>query len=315
MIVVTGGAGFIGSNFVRALADRGERDLVIVDEFDDPIKNANLAGIGVGEQVDKTEFITPIRAGHGLGYRPRAVIHQGACSDTMELDESYMMETNYAYSKTLLEFCLQAKIPFLYASSASVYGDGRVFRESAEFERPLNVYARSKHRFDQLVRELLPAAESQVVGFRYFNVYGPGESHKGRMASVAYHLNNQIEKDGKVRLFEGSDGFGDGEQRRDFVYVGDVVRVGLWFLDHPDKSGIFNVGTGRSQTFNEVANAVIGWHGRGEIEYIPFPAALKGRYQSFTEADISALRDCGYSGSFLSVEEGVRAYLDALRSR
>lgn len=315
MIVVTGGAGFIGSNFVRALAARGERDLVVVDEFDDPVKNSNLAGIEVAERIDKDAFIKPLRAGQQLGLSPRAIIHQGACSDTMELDEDYMMETNYAYSKTLLEYCLERKIPFLYASSASVYGDGRVFRESPEFEKPLNIYARSKHRFDQYVRERLPAADSQLVGFRYFNVYGPGESHKGRMASVAFHLNDQIRNYGKLRLFEGSDGYGHGEQRRDFVYVDDVVEVGLWFLDNPGKSGIFNVGTGRSQTFNQVANAVIAWHGRGEIEYIPFPAALKGRYQSFTEADIGALRNCGYSGDFITVEDGVRAYLDALRLR
>lgn len=314
MIVVTGGAGFIGGNFVRALAVRGERDLIVVDELDDPVKLCNLASVDVAGQIEKDEFIEPLRSGRGLAFKPRAIIHQGACSDTMELDEGYMMETNYAYSKTLFEYCLGEKIPFLYASSASAYGDGRVFRESPEFERPLNVYARSKHLFDQHVRRRLSGAQSQVVGFRYFNVYGPGEAHKGRMASVAHHLNGQLIKDGKVRLFEGSNGYGDGEQRRDFVYVDDVVQVGLWFLDNSGKSGIFNVGTGRSQTFNDVARAVIAWHGRGEIEYIPFPAALKGRYQSFTEADISALRKCGYAGEFSSVEDGVRAYLDALES-
>jgi ADP-L-glycero-D-manno-heptose 6-epimerase len=315
VIVVTGGAGFIGSNFVRALIDRGERDLAVVDEFNHPDKISNLAGIDLSEQLDKDEFIAPLRAGRHLAFRPRAIIHQGACSDTMELDERYMMETNYVYSKTLFEYCLQEKIPFLYASSASVYGDGRVFRESPEFEKPLNIYARSKHLFDQQVRDYMLEAKSQLVGFRYFNVYGPGEAHKGRMASVAHHFNQQIKRDGKVRLFEGSDGFGDGEQRRDFIYVDDVVQVGLWFLDHPDRSGIFNVGTARSQTFNDVANAVIAWHGGGSIEYVPFPAALRGRYQSFTEADIGALRDCGYEADFRSVEDGVRAYLDALRSR
>jgi len=240
------------------------------------------------------------------------VFHEGACSSTTEWDGRYMMRNNYDYSKALLQWCLARKAAYIYASSASVYGAGRVFKEIREHEEPLNVYGYSKFLFDQYVRRILPMAQSQIVGFRYFNVYGPREQHKGSMASVAFHLNNQILDTGKVKLFEGCDGYGNGEQRRDFIYVGDAVDVNLWFLDHPGKSGIFNVGTGRSQPFNDIAHAVIAWHGRGELEYVPFPDHLRGRYQSFTEADISALRVAGYDKPFKTVEQGVELYLESL---
>ncbi len=224
-----------------------------------------------------------------------------------------MMRNNYEYSKTLLHYCLDRRIPYVYASSASVYGDGKVFREEREHEAPLNVYGYSKFLFDQYVRRL-PRPASQVVGLRYFNVYGPREQHKGSMASVAYHFNNQLLTEGRIKLFEGCDGYGNGEQRRDFVYVEDVCAAKLWFLDHPECSGIFNLGTGRSQTFNDVARAVVSWHGRGEVEYIPFPEKLRGCYQSFTEADIGALRAAGYYGTFKTVDEGVREYLQWLNA-
>jgi ADP-L-glycero-D-manno-heptose 6-epimerase len=203
-------------------------------------------------------------------------------------------------------------VPYIYASSAAVYGGGQVFKEQPDCEAPLNVYGYSKLLFDQYVRR--QKLKTQVVGLRYFNVYGPREQHKGSMASVAFHLNNQIHETGKVRLFEGCDGYDDGEQRRDFIYVGDVVEVNLWLMQNPQVSGIYNVGTGRSQSFNDVANAVVDWHGSGEIEYIPFPQHLVGRYQSFTEADMSALRAAGYSKDFATVEQGVKAYLDWLNS-
>jgi ADP-L-glycero-D-manno-heptose 6-epimerase len=223
-----------------------------------------------------------------------------------------MMGNNYEYSKSLLHYCVARRVPFLYASSASVYGMGPIFKEDRRHERPLNVYAYSKFLFDQYVRRLLADVQSPIVGLRYFNVYGPHEQHKGAMASVAFHFNEQVLATGKVRLFQGSDGFADGEQRRDFIYVGDIVDVNLWFLDHPEISGIFNLGTGRSQTFNEVANAVIAYHGRGQIEYIPFPDALKGRYQSFTQADMTLLTEAGLKYRFKPVEEGVPLYLDVL---
>ncbi len=312
MIIVTGGAGFIGSNLVKALNERGCDDILVVDDLTDGTKFVNLADCAIADYEDKDAFLEAVEAGKGPDGTVEAIFHQGACSTTTEWNGRFMMENNYRYSKTLLHYCLERRIPFLYASSAAVYGQGPGFREEPRYERPLNVYGYSKLLFDQYVRRLLPRAESQVVGFRYFNVYGPREQHKGSMASVAFHHNNQILNGGRVRLFEGCDGYGDGEQRRDFIYVGDVAEANLWFLDHPDRSGIFNLGTGRSQTFNEIAHAVIDFHGGGEIEYIPFPDHLQGRYQSFTEADLSALRAAGYDRPFRSVQEGVRAYLEWL---
>lgn len=312
MIIVTGGAGFIGSNIVKGLNERGRNDILVVDDLTDGTKFRNIADCDIADYWDKDDFLNHIQAGRSFGKPVDAILHQGACSATTEWDGRYMMKINYDYSKVLLHYCLERQIPYLYASSASVYGEGPVFKESPEYEQPLNVYGYSKFQFDQYVRRLLPQALTQVVGFRYFNVYGPREQHKGSMASVAFHLNNQIIKDGKARLFAGSDGYGDGEQRRDFIYVGDVVAVNLWFLDHPDKSGIFNLGTGRCQSFNDVARAVIKHHQRGEIEYIPFPDHLKGRYQSFTEADMSALRAVGYEAPFKTVEQGVAEYMQWL---
>jgi len=312
MIIVTGGAGFIGSNIVKALNARGRSDIIVVDNLSSGVKFKNLADCEIADYVDKEDFIARIQAGDDFGGNVEAVFHEGACSSTTEWDGRYMMRNNYDYSKVLLQWCLARKAAYIYASSASVYGAGRVFKEIREHEEPLNVYGYSKFLFDQYVRRILPTAQSQIVGFRYFNVYGPREQHKGSMASVAFHLNNQILDTGKVKLFEGCDGYGNGEQRRDFIYVGDAVDVNLWFLDHPGKSGIFNVGTGRSQPFNDIAHAVIAWHGRGELEYVPFPDHLRGRYQSFTEADISALRAAGYDKPFKTVEQGVELYLESL---
>ena len=262
--------------------------------------------------MDKDDFLQQIIDRKPFIDKITTIFHEGACSSTTEWDGHFVMNNNYEYSKALLHYCMENNIAYLYASSASVYGAGSVFKEERQFEEPLNMYAYSKFQFDQYVRRILPQAKSQVVGFRYFNVYGPREQHKGSMSSTAYHFNNQIRETGKARLFEGCEGYANGEQRRDFVYVGDAVDVNLWFMDHPEKSGIFNLGTGRSQPFNDVARAVIAWHGKGDLEYIPFPEHLKGRYQSFTEADISALRAAGYTADFKTVEQGVKLYLDWL---
>jgi ADP-L-glycero-D-manno-heptose 6-epimerase len=319
--VVTGAAGFIGSRIVEALNRAGVTDIVAVDNLSRSAKVANLTRLEIADFLDKGEFLQRLDSFDGA---IEALLHQGACSDTMEQDGRYMMENNYRYSKTLLDWCQEAEVPLLYASSGSVYGASAEFREERACERPLNVYGYSKFLFDQLVRRALPGTSAQVAGFRYFNVYGPNEAHKGRMASVAFHAYNQLAATGKVQLFEGSAGYGNGEQRRDFVHVDDVVDVNLWFLEHREVSGIFNCGTGRAQTFNQLAaatiNAVQGTDQtarelaqRGFIEYIPFPQGLKERYQSFTEADLSRLRAAGYRGEFKTVEHGVASYVNELR--
>ncbi|APG28179.1 ADP-glyceromanno-heptose 6-epimerase [Syntrophotalea acetylenivorans] len=313
MIIVTGGAGFIGSNIVQALNARGRTDILVVDDLTDGTKFANIADAQLADYMDKAEFLEKLEAGDDFGGAIEAVLHQGACSTTTEWDGRYMMENNYRYSKVLLHWCLERSVPFIYASSAATYGGGTVFNEDPRYEQPLNVYGYSKVLFDQYVRRILPTAKSQIAGFRYFNVYGPREQHKGSMASVAFHLNNQLLAEGKVKLFEGCDGYGNGEQRRDFVYVGNVVDVNLWFLDNSKVSGIFNVGTGRSQSFNDVAKGVLKAHDRGELIYVPFPDKLKGRYQSFTEADLTRLRAAGYDGEFLTVEQGVERYMEWLK--
>jgi ADP-L-glycero-D-manno-heptose 6-epimerase len=310
MIIVTGGAGFIGSNIVRGLNDRGIDDVVVVDDLTDGRKFANLVDCRIADYWDKDSLLERLAAGRAAPLT--AVFHQGACAVTTEWDGRYMLDTNYRYSVELMEYCLAARVPLIYASSAAVYGASTVFTESDErAERPLNVYGWSKLMFDRYVRRKLPAP-SQVAGLRYFNVYGPGEAHKGPMASVAFHLHRQVADEGEARLFDGHAGYAAGEQRRDFIHVDDVVKVNLWLLDRSDVSGVFNVGTGASATFNDVAQAVIAWHGRGRIRYIPFPDELKPRYQSFTQADIAALRGAGYGGGFLDVKAGVSAYLDAL---
>jgi ADP-L-glycero-D-manno-heptose 6-epimerase len=313
VFVVTGAAGFIGSNLVAALNRRGVTDVIAVDDLTDGTKFRNLGDCDIADYLDKDEFLA-LAEEDELPEAIEAVFHQGACSTTTEWNGEFMMDVNYRYSKVLLAFAQQRRIPFIYASSASVYGMGPKFTEDQGCEKPVNLYAYSKHLFDQYVRRI-KAPAAQIAGLRYFNVYGPREQHKGGMASTAFHFNNQLEKDGECRLFAGSDGYKDGEQRRDFVYVDDAVAINLWLLDHPHITGVFNAGTGRSQSFNDVAKAVIAWHGKGKIKYIPFPENLVGRYQSFTEASLTKLRAAGYDKPFQTVEQGVKKYLDWLHAR
>lgn len=311
MIVVTGGAGFIGSNLVRALNAQGRARILVVDEAKHRGLPDNLAGCRhLGLQAPQ-DFRRQLVAGR-LAQLPEAVFHLGACTDTTLHDQRYMLGNNYEYSRDLLEACRRDGVPFIYASSAAVYGDNRACSEEPRFERPLNVYADSKLRVDQAARCCLADAGSQVVGLRFFNVYGPGEGHKQAMASVAYHFYQQLRRLGRARLFDRSLGCEAGEHRRDFLHVDDAVAVMLWFLDHPGRSGLFNVGTGRSRSFNEVAQAVIGWLGGGGIDYVPFPAHLEGRYQTHTEADLSRLRAAGYPHPFIALEDGLASYMHAL---
>jgi len=321
--IVTGAAGFIGSKLVEGLNRRGITEVIAVDNLAHADKFKNLAGCEIADYIDQAELPARLEALEGS---VEAVLHQGACSDTMETDGRYMMENNYAYSRRLLEWCQDEEVPLVYASSAAVYGRGPDYREERACERPLNIYGYSKFLFDQLVRARLPEATAQIVGLRYFNVYGPNETHKGRMASVALHAYQQLHAEGKVKLFVGSDGYRDGEQRRDFIYVDDCVAVNLWFLERRGVSGVYNCGTGRAQTFNRVAVAAINAvHGtqatmqdlvaKGLIEYIAFPPALVGKYQSFTEADLTRLRAAGYPGEFMTVEQGVAAYVKQLQSQ
>ncbi len=324
--IVTGAAGFIGANIVKALNERGETDIICVDNLTQADKFKNLVDCEIADYIDKEDFIELLLEG-AWEDDIAAIFHEGACSDTMETDGRYMMDNNYRYTVTLFDYCQADEVPFLYASSASVYGGGTVFKEERSHEGPLNVYGYSKFLFDQYVRRNWNNLTAQVAGFRYFNVYGPREQHKGRMASVSFHLFNQYMATGKVRLFEGSGGYENGEQRRDFISVEDVVKVNLHFLDNPDQSGIFNVGTGRAQTFNDVAVATVNACRRakgetelslaqlqqqGILEYIDFPEALKGKYQNFTQADISHLHDAGYDAPLLTVEEGCSLYVQHL---
>ncbi len=323
MLVVTGGAGFIGSNLIYALNNSGRTKILLVDDLTDTSKIRNISDLEIADYLDKDEFLEGVKKS-GLPQGITGIFHQGACSDTMVSDGRYVMAVNYEYSKTLCHASVDAGVPFIYASSASVYGRDGPFLESGEGESPLNAYAYSKYLFDRYIRALDAGSGCQIVGLRYFNVYGPREDHKGRMASVAWHLAAQYHANQTVRLFEGSGGYEHGEQRRDFVHVADVARVNLFFLEHPEYSGIFNVGTGVSQSFNDVALATINAcrevdgesavsleeaKRQGVLTYFSMPQALAGKYQSFTQAPISALRSIGYDHPYIDVDEGVRGYV------
>ena len=302
---------------------QGLNNILVVDDLSDGNKIRNIEDCDIQDYMDKDDFLTRINQGMEFDGMS-AIYHQGACSDTMETDGRFIMQTNYEYSKSLFHYCSQNSIPFIYASSASVYGGGEVFREDPNCEQALNAYAYSKLLFDRYVRKNIASSDSQVIGLRYFNVYGKGEEHKGRMASVAYHFFNQYHDKGYVNVFEGNDGYADGEQLRDFVWVKDVVDVNLHFLEHPENNGIFNVGTGRAQSFNDVATTTLNtlekankttaeWVSEGKLCYIEFPQALVGKYQSYTKADLSNLTISGdFNKSFATVEEGVKSYVQQL---
>lgn len=307
MIIVTGGAGFIGSNLVRTLNQRGISDILIVDSLKKSEKHRNLNRLEFLDFIDYADFPEELELLDGDDVE--VIFHQGACTNTMEYDGRFMMEVNYEYSKELLHFALEQNVRLIYASSASVYGNGdNGFVEERHCEYPINIYAYSKFLFDQYVRQLAGNAENQIVGLRYFNVYGPQENHKQKMASVIYQFHHQIMESGELRLFEGSEEF-----LRDFIFVQDVVDVNLFFFDHPEKNGIFNCGTGRAESFLKIGEIMQTCYENCTIKFIPFPETLRGKYQAFTQADLTQLRGIGYKKDFTALEDGVRQYVDVLK--
>jgi ADP-L-glycero-D-manno-heptose 6-epimerase len=329
MYIVTGGAGFIGSNLVHELNQHGITDILVVDNLADSQKLFNLHGARFVDYMDKTEFRRALEE-KALGLpRVSAIFHQGACSNTLVDDGVYMMDNNFTYSKVVLRYAVDQGSPLVYASTAAVYGlsgPGH-FTPTLENEKPLNVYGFSKLAFDHHVRSEFSKGgiPTTVVGLRYFNVYGPREQHKGRMASVIHHFTKQIRETGKVRLFEGSGGYGNGDQRRDFVFVRDLARLNLLFAQigpfapKQDSSkrryhAVVNAGSGRARTFNDVARALMSIHGEAQIEYVPFPADLKNRYQHFTEADLTGLRDTGCNLEFTQLEDGIRETFETMET-
>jgi ADP-L-glycero-D-manno-heptose 6-epimerase len=330
-IIVTGAAGFIASQLIAGLNQQGYTDILAVDNLTHADQFRNLVNLQIADYMDVDEFYPRLsqNAHHWLGDAD-VVFHQGACSDTLCQDGRFMLKNNYTDSKVLWQTCQQVGIRMIYASSAAVYGGSHAFVEDPAYERPLNVYGYSKLLFDNYLRGQLgmcfERASPQTVGLRYFNVYGPGEFHKGRMASVPFHQFGQFQTKGKVGLFGGHAGYQPGEQQRDFISVEDVVKVNLWLLDHPNQNGLFNLGTGRAQTFNEVACAVLHhflpeqqglrmpqtWVQTGQLEYVDFPSALVGKYQSYTQADMTKLRQAGYVDAFDDVQTGVIRYMNYL---
>ena len=313
MIIVTGGAGFIGSNIVKQLNERGRNDILIVDDLTDGSKTRNLQMLDYYDYVDCIDFDDAV-ANNTFDIGPiEVVFHQGACADTMNYDGRYMMHNNFEGTKNLFHYCQERRVPFIYASSASTYGHGKNgFTEKPECEEALNPYAYSKLFFDRYLRRFEKDLQSQVVGLRYFNVFGPNENHKGNMASLVRQMFYKLRETGEITLFEGTDGYGDGEQVRDFIYVKDVVNVNFFFWEHPEISGIFNCGTGEAKSFNRFMKAVIDYNGSGNLRYIPFPEVLKGKYQSFTEADTTKLMAAGYDKGFTKLEDAVAEYCELL---
>ena len=315
MIIVTGGSGLIGSNLVRSLNLMGRKDVIIADNFKNGSKLKNIFDLSVHDLMDKGELFGFLN--DNIDGQISCVFHLGACSDTMEWDGKYVLENNYQYSKKLLDWCQENDTPFIYASSASVYGTNSISEIDAKYENPINAYAYSKLLFDNYVRRKLPTSTSQIVGLRYFNVYGPGEAHKEKMASVIYHFNNQVGAENKFGLFRGVGGISDGQHSRDFVHVDDTIQAKIWFMNNSSKSGIFNIGTGESVSFNDVGKHLIQWfeHNGRRIPtkcYIDFPDQLKGSYQNFTKADLTKLRAAGFNHKFKDVKTGIDSYLTFL---
>lgn len=308
MIIVTGGAGFIGSNIVRELNYRGHKNIIIVDDFKNSKKHLNINNSFFSKLVLKRDFFDYIK---NIDSKEIEIIfHQGACTNTLEFDGNYMLENNYLFTEKLIKFCTDNNVRLVYASSAAVYGHGKKgFVENQRCENPLNIYGFSKLVIDNQVRDFLKSNKSQIIGLRYFNVYGPSENHKGNMASTIFQFYNQIKKTGKLKLFEGSERF-----FRDFIYVKDVVSVNMYFFENPKISGIFNCGTGKTHSFLEVGKEVVSNMENSQIENIPFPKDIEDKYQRFTKSNNKTLKQSGYKRRFTSLKKGIKEYINSLNS-
>ena len=315
MILVTGAAGFIGTNLLKGLNQLGYKEIVAVDDLTNGYKFTNLSAVTISDYLDKDHFRQQLSSQYLKNLNIEVIYHQGACSETTQWDGKFMMDNNFEFSKELFMASQEARIPFIYASSAAVYGGKNSFEESQTQLRPLNVYGYSKLLFDDYVQKTAlqsPVLQSPVYGLRYFNVYGPYETYKGSMASVPYHLFQQYQKRETIKLFGAYDGYQAGEQKRDFIFVDDVVRVNIWFFSKLPQSGIYNCGTGTAKSFNNIAAVFTSRYDDAELQFIEFPEHLKDSYQSFTQADLTKLRSIGYDAEFISVEQGVSLYLDFL---
>ncbi|MEA3494056.1 MAG: ADP-glyceromanno-heptose 6-epimerase [Candidatus Margulisiibacteriota bacterium] len=312
LIILTGGAGFIGSCFLWKLNQMGENNILVVDHMDSDIKKKNLDNKKYADYFEKDAFMKDFQKGK-IPEKVKAVFHIGACSSTTETDADYLEKNNYEYSKTLAEWALKENIPFYYASSAATYGDGSLGYSDEDENSlklaPLNLYGRSKQLFDLWL--ITNDLSDKVVGFKYFNVFGPNEYHKENMRSLVAKAYEQVKKDGKIRLFRSySPEYKDGEQKRDFIYVKDAIEVMWWFYEHQKAKGIFNLGTGKAQTWNDLANAIFSALKMGpNIEYIDMPEEIKDKYQYFTQADLSKLNKAGIGHQFSSLKEGVGDYV------
>jgi len=315
MIIVTGGAGFIGSCFVEKLNSEGINDIIIVDSLGHDEKWRNLNGRRFFDYYHKDHFISLVEK-DGLNITVEAVIHMGACSSTVERNAEYLMTNNYRYTKILADWALTNNARFIYASSAATYGDGSAGYSDNEIIlptfRPLNLYGFSKHAFDLCALET--TALKKIAGLKFFNVYGPHEHHKGDQASVVYKGFNSIQKTGSIKLFKShNDKFKDGEFYRDFVYVKDCVEVMWWFLQNPNINGIYNLGSGKASSWNDLANAIFEALSLDpKIEYVDMPEAIRSQYQYHTEAPMAKLKKAGCPVEFHSIKEGVKDYVDYL---
>lgn len=312
MIVVTGGAGFIGSAIIWQLNQRGEEKIIIIDELGTDDKWKNLVGLKFSDFMNKDEFIKRVKE-ENVPFDITTVIHMGACSATTEKDADYLMRNNFQYSLELCRYCLPRRARFIYASSAATYGDGSNGyvddENNLSLLKPLNMYGYSKHLFDLWLKK--NKILDKVAGLKFFNVYGPNEYHKDDMRSVVHKAYEQIRDTGKVKLFKSNHpDYKDGEQKRDFIYIKDAVDMTFFFLDNPDKNGIYNVGTGNARTWNDLVSAIFKAMGKPvNIEYVNMPEGIKNKYQYFTQAELKKINDAGYNKPITCIEDGVDDYV------